>query len=285
MVANPQATFGQGSGTENSDTLGHEVEAGQDNFIYVRMKNRGGADADNVTATVYWSEVSTLVTPDMWTPIGTTTPVNVPQGDTLVVADPLTWASGAIPGTGHYCFVGILDHPGDPAPPLPGPTDWDGFRNFIRNLNNVTWRNFNVVDADPNVAEDPIAMPFIIAGAPDRLRIFDLEILQQLARGTRVWLEVPMGLAKQFLEGRRWRYDVNRKTRTIRMLLPAAPRLYLPEMRFRKAARMRARFVVEGIKKNVRRGNRIAIRQLFEQEEVGRITWQFINRREEEKGR
>jgi hypothetical protein len=282
-VADPQTAFGQGSGTENSSTLGYEVEAGQDNYIYVRMKNRGGANADNVTATVYWSEVSTLVTPDMWTLVGTTLAVDVPQGDTLVVADPITWADSDIPGTGHYCFVGILDHPGDPAPPLPGPTDWDGFLNFIRNLNNVTWRNFNVVDLDPSVAGDPAEMPFIIAGAPDRPRVFDLEIVQHLGKGARVWLEVPMGLAKQFFEGRRWKYDIDRQNRTVRLLLPAAPRLYLPEMRFGKAARIKARFIVEGIKKNVQRGNWIAIRQLFEQEEVGRVTWQFNNRKDDKK--
>jgi len=282
-VADPQTAFGQGSGTENSSTLGYEVEAGQDNYIYVRMKNRGGADANNVTATVYWSEVSTLVTPDMWTLVGTTPAVNVPQGDTLVVADSITWAAGDIPGTGHYCFVGILDHPGDPSPPLPGPTDWDGFLNFIRNLNNVTWRNFNVVDLDPSVGGDPAEMPFIIAGAPDRPRVFDIEIVQHLNKGARVWLEVPMGLAKQFFEGRRWKYDIDRKNRTVRLLLPAAPRLYLPEMRFGKAARIKARFIVEGIKKNVQRGNWIAIRQLFEQEEVGRVTWQFHNRKDDKK--
>lgn len=282
-VADPQMAFGQGSGTENSNTLGYEVEAGQNNYIYARMKNRGAADANDVTATVYWSEVSTLVTPDMWTLVGTTPAVNVPQGDTLVVTDPITWADADIPGTGHYCLVGILHHPGDPAPPLPGPTDWDGFLSFIRNLNNVTWRNFNVVDDDPSVAEDPAEMPFIIAGAPDRRRVFDLEIVQHLGKGARVWLEVPMGLAKQFSEGRRWKYDIDRKNRTVRLLLPAAPRLYLPEMRFGRAARIKARFIVQGTRKHVQRGNWIAIRQLFEQEEVGRVTWQFHNTKDDKK--
>lgn len=283
-VANPQTAFGQGSGTENSNTLGSIVEAGHDNYIYVRMKNRGGANANNVTATVYWSEVSTLVTPDMWSLVGTTPAVNVPQGDTLVVADSITWLNGDIPATGHYCFVGILDHPGDPAPPLPGPTDWDGFLNFIRNLNNVTWRNFNVEGIDPSGAGDPAEMPFIIAGAPDRPRVFDLEIIQHLNKGVRVWLEVPMGLAKQFVAGRRWKYDIDRRNRTARLLLPAVPHLYLPEIRFGKAARIKAQFRVEGIKKYVQRGNWIAIRQLFEKEEVGRVTWQFQNREDDKKG-
>ncbi|VAW41942.1 Microbial collagenase [hydrothermal vent metagenome] len=283
LVANPQLEFGQGSGTENSNSLGYEVEEGQDNYIYARMKNRGGIDANNVTTTIYWSEVSTLVTPDMWNLVGTTLPVNVPQGDTIVVADPITWSSGDIPATGHYCFVGIIDHPSDPAPPLPGPTDWNGFRGFIRNHNNVTWRNFNVVNIDPNIVEDPVEMPFIIAGAPDRPREFDIEILQNLGKGAQVWLEVPIGIAKQFFEGRRWKYKINHKKQTVKLLLPATPRIYLPEMHFGKAARINARFIIKGIKKNVHRGNRIAIRQLFKEEEVGRVTWLFHDRRDDKK--
>ena len=40
-VMNPQEEFGEGSGTENSDTLGNnQIEAGQDQFIYIRVRNR-----------------------------------------------------------------------------------------------------------------------------------------------------------------------------------------------------------------------------------------------------
>ncbi len=280
-VADPNAAFGQGSGTENSNTLGYEIEAGQDNFIYARMKNRGGSNANNVTATVYWSEVSTLVTPDMWNLIGTTAPVNVPMGDTLVVADPLTWSSGDIPATGHYCFVGILGHPGDPAPPLPGPTDWDGFRHFITDNNNVVWRNFNVIDADPD-APDPAVLPFLIAGAPDRPRRFDLELHLHFAEGARAMLEVPMELGKAFLEGRRWKYEVDRKKQVIRLHLPTVPRLFVPGVYLGKSARHKCRFVIEGVKKAVQKGNRVAIRQLFEQQEVGRVTWVFHDHKDEE---
>ena len=40
-VANPQAAFGAGSGTEMNASLGFEVESGQDNFIYARILNQG----------------------------------------------------------------------------------------------------------------------------------------------------------------------------------------------------------------------------------------------------
>ena len=277
-VSNPTASFGQGSGTENSNILGYEVKSGQDNFIYARMKNRGGANANNVTATIYWSNVATLVTPNMWNLIGTTAPVNVPQGDTLVVTNPIIWSLADIPDTGHYCFVGILNHPSDPAPPIPGPMDWNGFRNFIRNQNNVTWRNFNVVNM---ASSSPSAMPFLIAGAPDRKRFFDLEIVQHMQKGIQIWLEVPIGLAKQFLEGRRWKFEIDRKKQVIRLLLPSKPRIYLPEMYLGKNAKYKSKFIVKGSRKLMQIGNWIAIRQLFEKEEVGRITWLFHKQKED----
>src|SRR5262249_23562070 len=101
-VADPTASFGEGSGTENINTLGSQVEHGQDNLIYVRMRNRGAGAANGVTASVYWSEVATLVTPNMWNLIGTTAPVSVPQGNTLVVTDPVTWAAGDLPPAGDH---------------------------------------------------------------------------------------------------------------------------------------------------------------------------------------
>ena len=278
-VVDHQASFGQGSGTENSSTLGYEVEDGQDNYIYARIKNRGGSNANNVTATIYWSEVSTLVTPDMWNLIGTTAPINVPQGDTLVVADPLTWSSADIPATGHYCFVGIIDHVGDPAPPLPGTTDWNGFRNFITNQNNVTWRNFNVVDFDPSSASDSANLPFQFAGAPDRARPFEFEILQQLPRSAKVWLDIPMTMAKPFLHGQKLEYTFNRKKHSVKLCLPTRPNMKIPAIYLGKGARIKAKLVIHGMKKHVQPGNKIAIRQLYKGEEVGRVTWQFHNRK------
>ena len=46
------------------------AEAGQDNFIYARVLNQGGGAAVNANVTVYWSEVATLVSPDMWNLVG-----------------------------------------------------------------------------------------------------------------------------------------------------------------------------------------------------------------------
>ena len=285
FVADPGAAFGEGSGQENSMTLGYEVEGGQDNYIYVRIQNRGTTDAVAVTATVYWSEVATLVTPDSWNLVGATAPVDVPQGDTIVVAGPLTWPAAEIPATGHYCFVGMLNHAQDPVPPLPGPADWNGFTALIRNQNNVTWRNFNVVDELPDPSGDPSVLPFLIAGAPDEARVFDLQILRDLPRAARVRLQVPFGLAAKLRRGRLWKMEVDRKQQFAVFDLPPLPRIDLGAIRLGAGARYPSRLIVHGAKGMERGGHGLAIRQVFEKAEVGRVTWQFHVRKEEEQRR
>ena len=271
-VANPTTAFGEGSGTENSNTLGFTVEAGQDNFIYVRVKNRGGSPANGVTSTVYWSEVATLVTPDMWNFIGTSNPINVPVGDTLVVTDAITWPAASIPAEGHYCFVGILNHPQDDAPPIPGPAnfDWNDFTNFIRNYNNVTWRNFNVVDVDPS---DPnLSLQFHITGAPDKRREFDIELIRALPKDAQVWLEVPHNLFA-FMNLKGIEVKIDREKQLARVLLPHIRKIKLCNLALPKGAKYKCRFIVSGGKGYENGLHQLAIGQAFENLQVGRVTW------------
>ena len=132
-------------------TLGSTVEAGQDNSVYVRMLNQGGSAATNVEATVFWSPVATLVTPDLWTRVGSTIVPNVLAGEQLTMSDAIVWDQAEIPGPGHYCLVGLIGNGVDPAPSPAEFLNFDNFRRFIRENNNVTWRNFNVEDSEPDV--------------------------------------------------------------------------------------------------------------------------------------
>lgn len=277
-VTNPTASFGEGSGTENSNSLGFEVEAGQDNYVYVRLRNRSSrADANNTTATVYWSEVSTLVTPDRWHLIGTTAPINVPAGDTLVVTDPIIWRAADIPATGHYCFVGILNQARDPIPVVPPPTDWDSFYTFIRNQNNVTWRNFNVI----NDVADPSIQTFMIAGAPDLGRYFDLEIIQRLPEHAKAVLEIPLALFAGLQRNSSLEAELDRKRQVANLSLPQLRRVSLGHVKLSKGAQHPCRLILTGMKGKHTQGHSVAIRQLFEQQEVGRVTWLFQQQRKE----
>lgn len=274
-VANPQAAYGQGSGTENSDTLGSEVESGQENSVYVRVRNRGGSAAANVVATVYWSEVATLVTPSSWQLIGSVTLPSVPVGDVLTVSPRLAWPKAGIPGIGHYCFVATLQHPADPAPPTPGPLDWGSFQDLIRAHNNVTWRNFNVVNNLPDPPDATIAFEFKVAGADDRARKFVLEVERRLPEQAVLELAGPIGLLARLRGENPWELTHDREGGSARLLLPPLPRVALAEVALPPGARLVCEFRVSEHKGNIAYGHGLAVRQLHEGQEVGRINWQF----------
>ncbi len=275
-VANPQATFGAGSGTENNNTLGFEAEAGQDNFIYVRVRNRGGSAAANVTATVYWAPVASLLTPDLWTLVGSVAIPSVPTGNVLTVSNAITWPAAAIPATGHYCFVGIIGNAEDPAPAPADFLDWDKYRLFIRNNNNVTWRNFNVVDElpspGPGVPPGFFDLPFLAPGAPDRARPFGLEVVARLPEEARLLLEMPLFLADA-LQVRSPFVEIDREREVARMVLNPHGRNALGEVLFPAKARARMRLFVHLPKRAYEHAYQVYVRQLYRREEVGRVTW------------
>lgn len=277
-VADPQASFGVGSGTENSNTQGSTAEIGQDNFIYVRVLNQGGSPASDVTATIFWSPPATLVTPDLWTPVGSVNIPNVPTGEQLTVSDALVWPAASIPGEGHYCFVGLIGTDSDPAPDPAEFLDWDNFRRFIRENNNVTWRNFNVEDNDPS--PDPstprgfIALPFLAPGAPDKARPMQLEVIARLPRGARALLEVPLYFVELMREKSPFVKEDAKKGTALLPLNPCGKRL-LGDILFPARSRSQLRLLVsipEELRKNT---YEIAVRQLFRRQEVGRITWRL----------
>ncbi len=272
-VANPQTAYGEGSGTENSSTLGYEVEAGQDNFIYARVRNRGSVASALPQVTVYWSEVGTLITPDMWNLVGTAVIPTVPAGDVLTAADAIVWPSGDIPATGHYCFVGLVDAQGDPAPPLGNLVNFDNFLAFIRNNNNATWRNFNVVNTIPDPADPGVLMPFLVAGALDRTVAMGLEVIARLPEGARLTLEAPAFFFEQagFAAG-----QIEGDAAMARTRLRPHGRQALGVFRFPARFKARLRLIVE-LPKDAQRqtGYSVTARQYLAEtgEELGRVTW------------
>jgi hypothetical protein len=280
-VADPEGSFGEGSGTENDNTLGSPAEAGQDNFIYVRVRNRGGTAAIDVNATVYWAPVATLLTPDLWNLVGSVNLPNVPVGDLLTVSQAITWPAAEIPGPGHYCFVGLAGTAQDPAPVPAEFLDWTNYRTFIRNNNNVTWRNFNVVDNVPPSGGVPprfVPLPFLAPGAPDMTRLMALEIVSRLPQGARVQLELPIYWL-DLLHLRRSSIEFDRARGIARIPINPHGSERLGPIPFPPKSRTTLRLLAH-IPENAReRAYSIYARQLFEGEEVGRVTWRLAPRR------
>jgi hypothetical protein len=280
QVADPILAFGDGSGTENDETLGFEAESGQDNYIYVRMRNRGPVAANGVRATVYWSPVATLVTPNLWTLIGTTNPVNVPPAPVLTVAPELVWPKAGIPATGHYCFIALLDHAQDPAPPIPGPTDWNGFVDLIRNQNNVSWRNFNVVNVLPDPTADPIAMPFLLTGDPGRERRFDIEIAVHLPSDAKLLLEINQGMVGVLPAAWQERITLIDRNKAI-LEVPRLRSNPFCNVRLATAAAHKCRFILNPSRGLAAGLHTIAVRQFDQGTQVGGITWALRPKRVE----
>lgn len=282
-VPDPQLAYGEGSGTEGSMTLGYEAIANQDNYVYTRVRNRGGAPAGVTTVEVYWSPVAMLITPDLWTPVGSATLSDVPTGDVLTVADEIVWAQSQIPGAGHYCFVAIVSAAGDPAPPLGNLMNFDNFRAFIRNNNNVTWRNFNVVPNTGPSGDPAVAMPFLAVGAPDRPLRMGIEIIARLPQRARLVLEAP-----EFLVDRcRQRCLGKTKDGLVRVRLSPTGRQRLGVFPFPRGLQQQLRLIAE-LPEEARKqtGYQVTARQFLvdPEEELGRVTWylaapEFFKRR------
>jgi hypothetical protein len=280
-VVDPQAAFGELSGTENANTLGYEAEAGQDNYVYVRVRNRGAVAATNVVGTVYWSPPATLVTPDLWTLVGTTTIATVPPGDILTCAPGITWTSGAVPATGHYCFVGILGTANDPAPTPGDLMNWSNFEKLIRENNNVTWRNFNVVNNVPPSGVSPpgfIQLPFLIPGAPDRARRFRLELLARLPQRVELVLEAPLHFVELLRDGLHV-IERDAKRGLAQLRIARSGRHSLGQVALPAKYRAQCRLLVRLDEGDRKYPYEVAMRQLYGNLEVGRVTWRLAPRR------
>ncbi len=165
--ANPDPEFAN----LNDDTLSQNVASGQDNFIYVRLQNRGAAP-DDTTINVYFSPATTFGTPVSWTHIGTLFETGIAP-DSLRIAGPLIFPKALIPGPGHYCLIVVVTSALDPAPDHTCIASISDYLNFIRNSNNVAYRNLEVVDLSPGAGG---AIDLEVRTMPQTREPFDLQI-------------------------------------------------------------------------------------------------------------
>lgn len=113
---------------------------GQDNFVYVNVKNRGTLPATNTKVEVYRSGASMgRGWPVGWDLVGTTTIDELEAGKNTTVR--VKWDKDRMATPGHYCFyVRVLN---DEDPMFSAETN-DLVGNTFKN-NNIAWRNFDVV--------------------------------------------------------------------------------------------------------------------------------------------
>jgi hypothetical protein len=282
-VPNPQATYSTPASIGSVTESDPHVLAGQANYVYLRVWNRG-TDATDVTATVYWSPPATLVTPARWNLIGSTQFADVPPGQVVQVSDPgITWAQADIPGPGHYCFVATVGDADDPAPNPSAFVTFDDFVAYVYAHNDLSWRNFNVVNLPRSGGRirEPARLPFEISGAWDRPRAFALESTADLPEGSRLDLRVPEWLGRGLrapdsaaitndeVDG-----DDDGPRARLR-LVPHGQHL-IGHVDLPAGAAATSELLVHVPAEHRKQDHEIAIRQLYLGREIGRITWRLI---------
>ncbi|MCC6407367.1 MAG: M4 family metallopeptidase [Planctomycetes bacterium] len=184
--ANPTVQFANLA----SDSLWENVEFGQDNYVYVRVQNRGLLAGD-ATIQVYLSSASTFSNPSAWTHVGTLTETNITPGS-LRTAGPLTFQKALIPAPGHYCMIAVIQDALDPVPMLSSITTVTEYLDFVRKRNNVAYRNMDVVDVLPDT---PGVLEFDIGLLPGMRDYFGVRLdLGRFVPGAKVRLRAPRGM-------------------------------------------------------------------------------------------
>lgn len=183
LVANPPVAFGDPTADPGSD----KVEIGNDNYVYVRVHNRGDYPAD-ADIDVYYAALTTSIDPATWVLIGSTTVSTVVPGN-MAVSDAVVWPNVPDPGgAGHFCLIAMISDPLDPAPDTSVVTDVVTYLDFVRNNNNVAYRNVTFEDVLPDADGDAEFVVGSFKKASKANLIFDGS---KLPRGFTVRIDLP----------------------------------------------------------------------------------------------
>ena len=153
--------------------------------------------------------------------------------------------------------------------------DFGNFMNFIRNNNNVTWRNFNVVNRDPTIPRRLFALPWLMPGAPEERLRFALDMNLRLPPEAEVLLELPLQFLRNF-EAQLDIVEIDDGAARATARLPASARLRFGPALMGAKERHEMRFLVRLNSKDPDAVYRIDLRQTLDgKEEVGRLAWHF----------
>lgn len=187
----------------NNVSLHQDIALGpvpQDHYLYFRLFNRGSAAASG-TFRLFVSPVSTFPVPTSWSEVGHYDFPSIAAGGLWVptaATDCITLQAALINtlGTGHFCFIGVVESDDDPPPDYGLIGSVSEFHSYIQKSNNYGWRNCDIVPLSPESAGDveATARAFRMNGFDRRNEVRDLEIdTRDLPAGTAVLVRMPAG--------------------------------------------------------------------------------------------
>lgn len=192
QVTNPTIRFGSATGWD--EPAHHDVKMGQDNYIYLRIKNIGAVPVAP-TAHLYSSVPSSFLDPRGWEPVGTLQLDAIEPGE-KAVCGPIVWTAAQIArvapaqhGTVHRCYICYLTWPGQSTFLNPQQlkaqqfAHAEHFYRFVAKYPHICFHNINVVP--PNA--DALQRTFQLVALPNsRSAQYKLAMVTNLADGTDV---------------------------------------------------------------------------------------------------
>jgi subtilisin family serine protease len=172
--------------------LGDRAEDGQDNYVYVRVQNRGdtvpGA-ADGHCVTVNWFGGAIGAESSQWKNVGKILLPQVKPGE-FVVAGPLTWSAADVPVAGHYCLVARIHKASEDPVVITSAT----FEDTVRNWNDVAWRNIEIENLVPGGES---SLSFYMDGPPGSGHSGVLRVdARRFAARARIQVRLPLRLTQ-----------------------------------------------------------------------------------------
>lgn len=246
----------------------------QVNYVYARIRNCGSLTANNVVATVYRAPLATLITPDLLKEIGRSESVAVPVGFTPIVTDPIPWRPTVTSSSeGHTLIVDVA--PTDERQKPLQEMQWQEFLAILCNSNQVAQRSVQVVEVRPRTPEK-FSLPFLITGAPDQESTFTLEWVRQLPEGIDVQWQVPRVLFDILSrENCIDEADVDSEQEQMKIPLSQLNRVFLSKVKLPASARYQSQVLLTAADGFASGIYSLAVRQLLNNNEVGRVTWIF----------
>lgn len=182
-VASHEITLGNISVDPGSD----KVEIGNDNYLYVRVHNLGGQPTD-ATVRLYYAPLTTSCSPALWQFIDEVDILNIPGGG-FKVSDAIIWPHVPDPGTSnHFCIIAVCGSSTDPFPDTSIIDSAADFIKFMRNSNNIAYRNVTFEDILPDGWAE---IPFVLQSFPGKMERYDLVLDgSKLPEGSRVELKI-----------------------------------------------------------------------------------------------
>ncbi|MCJ7654833.1 MAG: S8 family serine peptidase [Dehalococcoidia bacterium] len=191
QVPTPQITFADMTVDPGSDI----VEIGNDNYIYVRVHNKG-TTTTNIHTRVYFAPIATTCAPDLWQYIGQADFYDVTAG-TSAVSDAIVWEDVPDPSTGgvdHFCLIGSIEGYRDPHPDPAGISNASLYMEFMKNHNNICYRN---VWFEDSYLDAFLSEKFLVAGIAEGEK-YDIRIEKAaLALRADIDIKLPLEVVKK----------------------------------------------------------------------------------------